>query len=73
MSASNPSHTWFHAIEFPIRSLAREQGRLTTQIAEQQTGANRATIRAHLIKLVNEGRLVKCGAGRGTWYVAAGD
>jgi Fic family protein len=55
-----------------LMTLAREQGRLTTQIAEQQTGANRATIRAHLIKLVKEGRLQKYGAGRGTWYVAAG-
>jgi predicted HTH transcriptional regulator len=51
-------------------TVAREQAKLTTQIAEQQTGANRATIRAHLIKLVKDGRLQKFGAERGTWYVA---
>lgn len=53
-------------------ALAREHGRLTTAQAEQQTGANRATIKAHLAKLVREGHLVKQGVGRGTWYVASG-
>lgn len=52
--------------------LAREHGRLTTLQAEQQTGANRATIKAHLAKLVKDGHLVKHGIGRGTWYVASG-
>ncbi len=56
-----------------LMALAREQGRITTQIAEQNTGANRATIRAHLIKLVKDGRLEKHGAGRGTWYVTVGE
>jgi predicted HTH transcriptional regulator len=55
-----------------LLALAREQGRITTQLAEQKTGANRATIRSHLIKLVKDGRLVQHGAGRGTWYVVAG-
>jgi predicted HTH transcriptional regulator len=54
-----------------LMALAREQGRITTQIAEQQTAANRAMIRAHLIKLVKDSHLVKYGAGRGTWYVAS--
>ncbi|MEY3201020.1 MAG: hypothetical protein RIR70_570 [Pseudomonadota bacterium] len=53
-------------------SLAREHGRITTAQAEKQTGANRATIKAHLAKLVKDGQLVKQGVGRGTWYVAAG-
>lgn len=53
-------------------ALAREHGRLTTVQAEQQTGANRATIKAHLAKLVKDGHLVKHGIGRGTWYVASG-
>ena len=53
-------------------ALAREHGRVTTLQAEQQTGANRATIKAHLAKLVKEGHLVKQGVGRGTWYVVAG-
>jgi Fic family protein len=52
-------------------ALVREHGRLTTVQAEQQTGANRATIKAHLVKLVKEGHLVKQGVGRGTWYVAS--
>jgi predicted HTH transcriptional regulator len=51
---------------------AREHGRLTTAQAEQQTGANRATIKAHLARLVRDGHLVKQGVGRGTWYVATG-
>jgi Fic family protein len=53
-------------------ALAREHGRLTTTQAEQQTGANRATIKAHLSKLVKDGHLVKHGVGRGTWYVVSG-
>ncbi len=55
-----------------LLALATEQGRLTTGQAEQQTGANRATIKAHLAKLVKQGHLVKQGIGRGTWYVASG-
>jgi Fic family protein len=53
-------------------SLAREHGRLTVMQAEQQTGANRATIKSHLAKLVKDGRLTKHGVGRGTWYAASG-
>lgn len=53
-------------------ALARAHGSLTTAQAEQQTGANRATIKAHLAKLVKEGHLFKHGVGRGTWYVASG-
>ena len=55
-----------------LLGIARDRGTLTTQQAEQLTGANRATIRLHLTKLVKEGRLIKQGAGRGTWYVMAG-
>jgi predicted HTH transcriptional regulator len=46
--------------------------KFTTAQAEQQTGANRATIKVHLAKLVKAGHLVKHGVGRGTWYEAAG-
>jgi Fic family protein len=52
--------------------LAREHGRLTTSLAEQETQANRATIKAHLTRLVKEGHLVKKGVGRGTWYAVGG-
>ena len=54
-----------------LLALARERGTLTTQQAKQLTGANRATIRLHLSKLVKDGHLTQHGAGRGTWYVAA--
>lgn len=53
-------------------ALASQHGRLTTAQAEQQTGANRATIKAYLAKLVKDGHLVQHGVGRGTWYVASG-
>ena len=55
-----------------LLSLAKAQGRLTTMQAQAQTGANRATIKLHLAKLVKEGHLLKHGVGRGTWYVAYG-
>lgn len=55
-----------------LLALARDHGRLTTAQAEQQTSANRATIKTHLAKLVKDGHLVKHGIGRGTWYVASG-
>ena len=51
-------------------SMTQEHGRLTIAQAEAQTGANRATIKAHLAKLVRGGHLVQHGVGRGTWYVA---
>jgi Fic family protein len=54
-----------------LLAIAKEQGRLTTAQAEEQTGANRATIKKHLARLVKDGRLVRYGAGRGTWYEAA--
>jgi Fic family protein len=55
-----------------LLALVRAHGQLTTAQAEQQTGANRATIKAHLAKLVKAGHLAKHGVGRGTWYEAAG-
>ena len=54
-----------------LLALVKAHGQLTTSQAEQQTGANRATIKAHLAKLVKEGHLAKHGVGRGTWYEAA--
>jgi predicted HTH transcriptional regulator len=55
-----------------LLALVRAHGQLTTAQAEQQTGANRATIKVHLAKLVKEGYLAKHGVGRGTWYEATG-
>jgi Fic family protein len=51
-------------------AIAREHGKLTTALAERETQANRATIKAHLARLVKEGHLMKQGMGRGTWYSA---
>jgi Fic family protein len=50
--------------------LARRHGRLTIGGAVEVTGANRNTIKNHLKKLVESGRLAQCGRGRGTWYEA---
>jgi Fic family protein len=54
-----------------LLALARERGRLTARQAQQHTGANIATVRAHIARLVKDGRLVQHGVGRATWYVAA--
>lgn len=53
-------------------AMAREHGRLTVSQAAHQTGANRATIKAHLAKLAKDGHLEKRGVGRGTWYAVSG-
>jgi predicted HTH transcriptional regulator len=59
-------------LSLDLLALVGAHGQLTTAQAEQQTGANRATIKAHLAKLVKAGHLVKHGVGRGTWCEAAG-
>jgi Fic family protein len=51
--------------------LAREAGRLTMSRAVDHTGANRNTIKVHLRQLVAQGRLLRHGGGRGTWYTPA--
>ena len=51
--------------------LAREAGRLTMARAVDETGANRNTIKVHLRQLVAQGRLLRHGGGRGTWYTPA--
>ena len=51
-------------------AFAREHGRITTSNAEQHTKAKRATIKAHLGRLVKAGQLIQHGVGRGTWYTA---
>ncbi len=49
--------------------LARDRGRFTVRAAVTATGGNRNTIKAHVRRLVAEGRLRQAGRGRGTWYV----
>jgi predicted HTH transcriptional regulator len=54
-----------------LLAIVREHGRVTVSHAEALTGANRNTIKDHLKRLVNSGRLVRRGRGRGTWYEKA--
>ena len=51
-----------------ILGIVAEHGRVTVREAEALTRANRNTIKIHLAKLVDAGRLVRRGRGRGTWY-----
>jgi Fic family protein len=52
-------------------ALARQHGRLTVIEAEQQTQGKRATIKAHLVRLVKDGHLIQHGTRRGTWYTVS--
>lgn len=54
-----------------ILSIVREHGRVTVREAAAITESNRNTIKDHLRQLVNAGRLVRRGQGRGTWYEKA--
>jgi Fic family protein len=51
-----------------LLQIAREHRRLTIAAAVKITGANRNTIKNHLRRLVESGRLTQHGAHRGTWY-----
>ena len=51
-----------------IMSAVDNHGRITVREATALTGANRNTVKAHLRQLVDAGRLVGCGQGKGTWY-----
>lgn len=55
-----------------LLAIVREHGRVTVREAAAITQANRNTIKDHLAKLVDAGRLVRRGRGRGTWYENAG-
>jgi predicted HTH transcriptional regulator len=48
--------------------VVEEHGRLTVRDAASLTEANRNTIKLHFKQLVDAGRLVRCGRGKGTWY-----
>ena len=54
-----------------LLGIVRKHGRVTVREAAAITEANRSTIKDHLKQLVNAGRLVKRGQGRGTWYEKA--
>jgi Fic family protein len=51
-----------------LLSIVLEHGRVTVREAAVLTGANRNTIKDHLKRLVDGGRLRRRGRGRGTWY-----
>jgi len=51
-----------------IIDLIRQHGRATISDVIAATGANRNTLKVHLRTLVEHGRLVRHGAGKGSWY-----
>ena len=54
-----------------LLSIVLEHGRVTVREAAALTGANRNTIKDHLRRLVDSGRLTRHGRGKGTWYERA--
>lgn len=54
-----------------LLGIVAEHGRVTVREGEALTKANRNTIKDHLGKLVDAGRLTRRGRGRGTWYEKA--
>ncbi len=55
-----------------IFAAVRSHGRVTVRAATALTGANRNTVKAHLQRLVAEGRLARRGQRKGTWYELPG-
>ncbi|QIB64222.1 Fic family protein [Kineobactrum salinum] len=51
-----------------IVEFAREHGRITMAEAIRLTDSNRNTLKQHFRTLVEQGHLVRHGAGRGAWY-----
>jgi len=51
-----------------LLSIVLEHGRVTVREGAALTGANRNTVKDHLKRLVDGGRLRRSGRGRGTWY-----
>ncbi len=56
------------ALSSEILQIVKERGRLTMAEAVVLTGANRNTLKVHLRRLVEQGRLAQHGTGKGTWY-----
>ena len=54
-----------------LLSIVLEHGRVTVREAAVLTEANRNTIKDHLKRLVDGGRLTRRGRGRGSWYEKA--
>jgi Fic family protein len=51
-----------------LLEIVRDRGRISVQLAVNQTGANRNTVKDHLQRLVKAGHIVRHGRGRGTYY-----
>ena len=58
-------------LSLEIIQIATQHGRVVVRDAQRITGANRNTIKAHIAKLVQNGRLQMVGRGKGTWYKLA--
>jgi Fic family protein len=56
------------SLSLKIENLAKDHCRVTVAFLTGELKANRNTIKKHLQKLVELGRLVKHGMGRGTYY-----
>lgn len=54
-----------------ILTFIKDHGRASVAELVRATGGNRNTIKDHVRRLVEDGQLVRQGAGRGTWYVLA--
>ena len=50
---------------------AKQNGRITTALAEEMTQAKRSTVKLHISRLVKNGQLIQNGTGRGTWYTVS--
>ena len=57
--------------ELPVKilHLAREHGRISISFISNVLEANRNTVKKHVQQLAKNGRLVKQGKGRGTYYI----
>jgi len=51
-----------------IIGTVQERGRITIREIVSMTGANRNTVKKHLMMLVEAGYLTQHGTGKGTWY-----
>ncbi|MEX2366968.1 MAG: DUF977 family protein, partial [Pseudohongiellaceae bacterium] len=56
------------ALALQVVEFAREHGRITMAEAIRLTGSNRNTLKQHFRALVEQGHLLRHGAGRGVWY-----
>jgi predicted HTH transcriptional regulator len=56
------------ALSEKIIDLAQEHGRISIAFISTALEANRNTVKKHVQQLVKNGRLVRHGKGRGTYY-----